>query len=187
MAQASRCSGLPVMQNVSRPNMRLLGFLGLFVLVLINLFGLVIAFQKQDGKSILLMLFMSVLLTFFAVTLWRGAKLEQGSTQGRLADGWAGESVTTFFSAVVARSLEGRIFIVGAAVSVLVAILGLVWPQAVGLSPAKGGGHAVLFGLWPIVSFTLFVRICGPHYQTSVTTVLLTFTATAVPFYVAYW
>lgn len=167
--------------------MRLLGSLSLVVLVLINLFGLAVAFREQDWKGIFLMFFMAALLTFFAVTLWRGAKLEQGSAQGRLADGWAGESVTTFFSAVVARSLEGRIFIVGAVVSVLVAILGIVWPEAVGLSSAKGGGHAVLFGLWPIVSFTLFVRICGPHYQTSAITALLTFATTAVPFYVAYW
>jgi hypothetical protein len=167
--------------------MRLLGFLGLVALVLVNLFGFTVAFQKQDWKGILLMLFMAVLLTFFAVTLWRGAKLERGSAHGRLADGWAGESVTTFLKAVVARTLEGRIIIVGAAVSVLVAILALAWPEAVGVSSAKGAGHAVLFGLWPIVSFVLFIRICGPHYQTSAITALLTLAVTAVPFYVAYW
>lgn len=167
--------------------MRLLGFLGLVALVLVNLFGFTVAVQKQDWKGILLMLFMAVLLAFFAVTLWRGAKLERGSAHGRLADGWAGESVTTFLKAVVARTLEGRIIIVGAAVSVLVAILALAWPEAVGVSSAKGAGHAVLFGLWPIVSFALFVHICGPHYQTSAITALLTLAVTAVPFYVAYW
>jgi hypothetical protein len=167
--------------------MRLLGFLGLAALVLVNLFALTIALQQQDWKGVLLTLFMAVLLTFFAVTLWRGAKLECGSARGRLTDGWAGESVTTFFKAVVARSLEGRIFIVGAVVSVLVAFLALAWPEAVGISAAKSSGYAVLFGLWPIVSFTLFVRICGPHYQTSVVTAFLTLAATAVPFYVAYW
>jgi len=167
--------------------MRLLGLLGLAALVLVNLFGLTVALQEQDWKGIFLMLFMAVLLTYFAVTLWRGAKLERGSAHGRLADGWAGESVTTFLRAVVARSLEGRIFIVGTAVSVLFAILGLAWPEAVGLSSPKGSGHAVLFVLWPIVSFVLFVRICGPHYQTSAITALLTLAVTAVPFYVAYW
>lgn len=167
--------------------MRLLGFLGLAVLVLVNLFGLTVALQKQDWKGIFLMLFMAALLTFFAATLWRGARLEQGSTHGRLADGWEGESVTTFFRAVVARSLEGRIFIVGAAINALVAILALIWPEAIGVSPSKGSGHAVLFGLWPIVGFVLFVRICGPHYKTSAITALLTLAASGVPFYVAYW
>ncbi|MBN9424519.1 MAG: hypothetical protein BGO63_16860 [Candidatus Accumulibacter sp. 66-26] len=167
--------------------MRLLGFLGLVALLLVNLFGLTIALQEQDWKGILLMLFMTALLIFFAITLWRGAKLERGSAHGRLADGWAGESVTTFLKTVVVQTLEGRIFVAGAAVSALVSILALAWPEAVGVSFAKGSGHAVLFGLWPIVSFVLFVRICGPHYQTSAITVLLTLAVTTVPFYVAYW
>lgn len=166
--------------------MRLLGFLGLVALVLVNLFGLTFALQEQDWKGIFLMLIMAASLAFFAVTLWRGAKLERGSAHGRLADGWAGESVTTFLKAVVAQTLEGRIFVVGAAVSVLVAVLALAWPEAVGMSPTKSSDHAVLFGLWPIVSFVFFVRICGPHYQTSAITVLLTLAVTAVPFYVAY-
>ncbi|GHU01247.1 hypothetical protein FACS1894154_11110 [Betaproteobacteria bacterium] len=175
------------MSNVSRPYMRLLGFLGLVALALLNLIGLTVALQERDWKGIFIMLSMAALLTFFAVILWRGAKLERDSADGRLTDGWEGESVTTFFKAVVARSLEGRIFIVGAAVSVLVAILALVWPEAIGVSPAKGFDHAALFGLWPIASFVLFVHICGPHYQTSAITALLTLAVTAVPFYIAYW
>src|SRR3954467_14062221 len=98
--------------------MRLLGFIGLFPLGLMNVFGFVRAVQDGDLKGILLMLFMAALLTFFALTLWRGAKYERGSAQGRLADGWDGAPVSAFFVGVVTRSLEGRIYIAGAVASV---------------------------------------------------------------------
>ena len=84
------------------------------------------------------------------------------------------------------RSIGGRIYIAGSIVSVVITLLALGWPEVVGASPGKGYGHAVLFGLWPIVSFVLYVRICDPDYRTGVATVLLTLLAVALPFYIAF-
>ena len=166
--------------------MRLLGFVGLFPLGLLNIFGFVRAVQDRDLKGVVLMLFMTALLTFFAFTLWQGAKYERSSAQGRLADGWDGEPVSAFFAGVVARSLEGRIYIAGAVASSVAALLALVWPEAIGLAPAKAPNDAVLFGLWPIVGFVVYVRVCGPTYQTGIVTILLTVASAVVPFYIAY-
>lgn len=166
--------------------MRLLGFIGLVPLAMISLFALGVSLLERDWKGILLMAFMSALLTFFAITLWRGAKLERGEGNGKLAHGWAGESVTTFVRSVVIRSLEGRILICGAAASIVAAIFSVAWPGAIGISPEKSAGIAVLFGLWPVVSFTFFVHVCGPHYRMSLVTTLATIAAAVFPFYVAY-
>lgn len=165
--------------------MRLLGFLGILPLGLINILGFIHSIKELDFKGIALMSFMAVLLTLFAVTLWKGAKLERGSIQGKLAEGWESESVSSFFRNIVTKSLEGRIYITGAIVSAVVALLGQVWPESVGVSSGNYG-HAILFGLWPIVSFVLYIHICGPSYKSSVTKVLLTFAIAAFPFYVAY-
>lgn len=165
--------------------MRLLGSLGLVALALINFLGLIHAARELDWKGIGLMLFMAVLLMSFAVTLWRGAKLERSPSLGRLADGWEGESVTAFFLAVVTKSREGRIFLAGAIAAAVVALLGQVWPEAVGISPGNYG-HAILFGAWPIIGFVLYVFVCGPKFETSVATTLLTLAAVALPFYIAY-
>ena len=114
-----------MMLGVAASFMRLLGFLGLVPLGLVNICGSVRAVHDGDSKGMALMLFMTALLMFFAVTLWRGAKHERGSAQGRLADGWDGAPVTAFFAGVVARTLEGRIYIAGAVASGVAAVLAL--------------------------------------------------------------
>jgi hypothetical protein len=166
--------------------MRLLGYFGILALVPFNVLGFVYAFRERDLRGIGLMLFMAALLTFFAVVLRRGAKVEHGSSKERLAAGWGGESVTSFFAQVVAKSLEGRIFIAGALACAALAILALTLPGAVAISPAKASGYAVLFGMWPVVSFVWYVKVCGPHYESSIIKVLLTLAGALFPFYVAY-
>ena len=166
--------------------MRLLGYFGILALVPINVFGFVYAFRERDLRGIALMLFMAALLTFFAVVLRRGAKVERGSSQEKLAAGWGGESVTSFFAQVVAKSLEGRIFIAGALACAAVAFLALIRPEAVAIFPAKASGYAVLFGMWPVASFVWYVKVCGPRYDSSIIKVLLTLAGALFPFYVAY-
>lgn len=132
------------------------------------------------------MLFMAVLLTFCALTLRRGAKAERGFSDEKPAEGWGGESVTSFFGSVVAKSLEGRIFIAGALACAAVAALAILHPEAVAISPAKASAYATLFGIWPIVAFVWYVKICGPRYQSSIIKVLLTLAGALFPFYLAY-
>jgi hypothetical protein len=166
--------------------MRLIGLVGILVLLPVNIFGFVHAWQTRDIKGAALMLFMAAMLAFFAFTLWRGARLERGSTNGKLAEGWAGRSVGAFFSGVVTRTLEGWIYLIGSLLSAAFGIFALLWPEAAGIPVAKASAHAVLFGMWPVVSFTWYIKVCGPTYRTTVASVVLVLIAAGFPFYVAY-
>jgi hypothetical protein len=166
--------------------MRFLGLLGILLLLPINIFGFVHAWQTRDLKGAALMVFMAAMLAFFAWTLWRGARLERGSTHGPLAEGWAGMPVGAFFSGVVTRTVEGWIYLVGALLSAAFGVLALLWPEAVGIPLAKASAYAVLFGMWPIVSFAFYLKVCGPTYRTTIHGVILVLIAAGLPFYIAY-
>lgn len=163
--------------------MRIIAALGLFLLALLNAFGFYMSITNGDWKGLALMLFMAALLFFFARTLWRGALLERGLAQGRLTEGWEGEPLGTFFTAVVARTIEGWIFMAGTLACALVALLGLLWPAVLGMDAAGGKGAAVLFGMWPVLAFVIYVRICGPRYETTFFTIAFTLATAGFPFY----
>ncbi|MDR0775182.1 MAG: hypothetical protein LBE81_00885 [Azonexus sp.] len=166
--------------------MRFIGFLGIFALILVNILGFVLTWHERDLKGLALMLFMAVMLAFFAFILWRGARLERGADQGMLAVGWAGQPVGSFFRSVVARSREGGIFLVGAAASVIFAVLSFLCPDVVGISPARASAHAVLFGIWPVTSFVWYVKVCGPTFKPSALNSILVLLGAGFPFYLAY-
>jgi hypothetical protein len=46
---------------------------------------------------------------------------------------------------------------------------------------------AAVFGIWPLVSFAWYVRICGPSFESSLLKALGTGAAALVPFYVVYF
>lgn len=167
--------------------MRTLGFLCILLLLGINLLGFYFAAQAQDWRGIALMLFMVGLLVFFARTLWRGKQLSQGSlSAGPIAEGWAGRPVGAFLREQVAKSIEGRIFLAGATNSLLFAVLILLSPASIGVQAARSGGLVVLFAMWPVLSFTLYVRVCGPGYETTLLKIIATLCIAALPFYIAY-
>lgn len=163
--------------------MRILAAFGIFLLALLNAFGFYMSLTTGDWKGLGLMVFMAGLLFFFGRTLWRGAKLERGLAQGRLVEGWEGEPLGKFFAGVMARTLEGWIVIAGALACAAMVLLGLLWPQVLGVSAARGRTLAVLFGMWPILAFLFYVRICGPLYRTNTVTLLLTLAAAGFPFF----
>jgi hypothetical protein len=166
---------------------RLLGAIGLVGLAILNAVGLVFALRNWDWKGIGLMLFLAMLLAYFARTLWRGRRLERGVEQGRLVDGWEGEPLSKFIASVVAGTLEGRFYIAGTVASELMAVLTWFVPGAVGISPVRAHGLALLFAVWPIIGFVLYIRICGPDYKTSALRVLFTLLVITVPFYMVYF
>jgi hypothetical protein len=53
--------------------MRVLGFLGIVLLLAFNAVGMLIAVQRNDWRGIVLMAFMTAMLAFFARTLARSA------------------------------------------------------------------------------------------------------------------
>lgn len=167
--------------------MRIIGFIGLLLLAVINAVGLVISTQEGDIKGIGLMLFMVVLLTFFAYVLWRGRAYSgnPGSVE-RLAQGWAGESVGDFLKYQMAKSLEGRMLIVGSLLCVLMVAISVLFPEVLLLPDNRIGRATTLFAVWPILAFVLYVRICGPEYRTTIFTKLSMLAVVAAPFGLAY-
>jgi hypothetical protein len=133
------------------------------------------------------MLFLAVLLTFFGRTLWRGWRIGRGARQGRLLEGPEGEPLSTFVASVMAKTVEGQIYIAGTVASELMAALIWFMPAAVAISPNRSHPLALLFAFWPIIAFVLYIRVCGPTYKTSFLSVLLTLGVVSVPFYQAYF
>lgn len=128
--------------------MRVLGFLGIALLLAVNAVGMVIAVQRNDWRGIALMAFMAAMLAFFARTLWLGRRMERVARSDRtLAHGWYGESVSTFVLNQVAKSPEGLILLVGCSVSLALAIASLTVPTLVGQSAGRATTNATLFGI----------------------------------------
>jgi len=167
--------------------MRLVGAIGIAALAVLNAVILVAAIRNLDWKGIVLMLFLAVLLAYFARTLWRGWRIERNVEQGRLVEGWEGEPLTIFFACVMAKTVEGRIYIAGTVASELMALSIWFMPAAVAIPPNRSHPLALLFALWPIIAFVLYIRICGPAYKTSPLSVLLTLAVVSMPFYQAYF
>lgn len=167
--------------------MRTIGFLGLLLLAVVNAMGLFISVRELNWKGTALMLFMGGLLVFFGRTLWRGAKLaRQTSSDERLADGWAGESVGSFLRNQVATSVEGRILISGTVACFLMALVVLISPQTVSILPHKATTTATVFGIWPVLAFVLYVKICGPNFVTSLFKILSVVAVAFAPFVFSY-
>ena len=167
--------------------MRIIGMVGILLLLGFAGLGLSAALAAHDFKGVALMLFMLVLLAGFAVALRRGRQLEQRGDAGqRLAAGWYGESVTSFLRNQVARSAEGKVLLVGSALSLALAVAAVVAPSSLGWSPARSASNAVLFGVWPVLAFVAYVRICGPSFATRLYKVAAMVCIVVAPIVIAY-
>lgn len=164
--------------------LRFIGFAGILALSLLAALGLAHAATERDWKGIFLMLFLAGMLIIFAKVLWAGRNASRGHSGQPLASGWAGQPVGVFLRKQVAQSPEGRILIAGSAASIFAAAASLLWP---GILPYRRQPEslAVLFGIWPVLAFVLYVRICGPHYVSSIGKALAVFAVVAAPFVLA--
>ncbi|TVT76539.1 MAG: hypothetical protein FHP92_07725 [Denitromonas halophila] len=167
--------------------MRLIGFIGILALLAIASVGIVISLQAGDLKGIVLMVLMIGMLGLFAKVLWRGAQIYRSpDSSERLAEGWAGQFVSNFFRYQIARSLEGRILIIGSAASITMAIATLALPATNLFWSEKAARHTALFGAWPILAFLFYVKIGGPHFVTSRGKAIAILAVVAFPFLVTY-
>ena len=148
---------------------------------------LVISLRDGNWKGICLMLFMAVLLVFFADALWRGHRLSRNpSAHGRMAHGWAGESVGAFVKNQVAKSLEGRILIVCSLSCVAMAAAIAFAPEVMQISISSSARATTLFAAWPILAFVMYVRVCGLEFKTTPFTVVSLLALAGTPFVLAY-
>lgn len=167
--------------------MRMLGFVGILLLLALNFFCLIIAMQDNDWRGIAAMVAMTAMLAFFARVLWLGRSIEKSGRPSVLAPGWAGESVSSFFSYQVIKSPEGLILLIGSAISLTLAIMLLVAPATMGLPIVRVSKATTLFAMWPILAFVLYVRICGPTFETSVFTIIAMLAVVSAPAFIVYF
>lgn len=166
--------------------MRILGFVGIVLLLPFNVFGMLLTFQNNDWRGVALMACMTAMLAYFARMLWLGRRMEREVCSSKLAQGWYGESVSSFFLNQVAKSPEGLILLIGSSISLALAITALFIPTALGLPVRRANTAPTIFGIWPILAFVLYVRICGPAFGTSTFTCIAMLAVVCAPAVIVY-
>lgn len=167
--------------------MRMFGFVGILLLLVLNFVCMIVAMQANDWQGVAAMVAMTGMLAFFARVLWLGRSIEKGSRPSVLAPGWAGESVSSFFSQQVIKSPEGSILLIGSAISLTLALMSLVAPETMGQPIARVSKATTLFAIWPILAFVLYVRICGPTFKTSIFTIIAMLVVVSAPAFILYF
>lgn len=167
--------------------MRLLGFICISLLALVSTLAFAREVLERDWTGVVSMLVMLAVLVLSAFILWRGAKLERGAGQVKLSAGWRGESAGVFFSKVVFKSAQGRVLIAGSVISILVAVIALVWPDAIGIQSSERGLYSFVLGVWLYMVFLTWVRFFGPRYEAGVAGVLGVLAMFAIPLFLLFF
>lgn len=167
--------------------LRLIGYVGIFLLLIVDLFGMFSAFLHHDWYGLFVTTAFLGLLGFLAYSLWAAAQRERLPELKATRDlGWFGESFSAFFRGPVLHTPEGWLLIVGSSLSVFFAALAWLAPSFIALNPARSSINATMFGMWPILSFVLYVKFCAPHFRPRLYTFLVMLLINGFPFYQAY-
>ncbi len=161
--------------------MRIVGYIGIALLMIIAGIGLLVAIDKQDWYGAILMLGFMGILAFLGHTLRSAAR-----RTGDPALGWYGASLTAFLRGPVLHTPEGFIVLAGSAAIWMFSLLAWFAPTWVGLNPARAAVNATGFALWPILLFVLYVKWSAPHFQPNVFTRIVLLIWAGIPFYMAY-
>jgi hypothetical protein len=167
--------------------MRIVGYIGIALLLIIVGIGLLISIDKKDWYGLIVMLGFGGILVFFAHGLRAAAKREsnpEGAAESNL--GWCGVPLSEFIRGPLLHTPEGIIVILGGATSCLFALLAGFAPAWIGLAPERSASNATLFGLWPILLFVLYVKWSAPHFQPSIYTRIVLLIWAGIPIYLAY-
>jgi hypothetical protein len=161
--------------------MRIVGYIGIILLLIIAGIGLLVAIDKQDWYGTILMLGFGGILVFLGHAPRSAAKCESDP-----ALGWYGASLPAFLHGPVLHTPEGLIILAGSAAAWLFALLSWLAPTWIGLNPARAAVNATAFGLWPILLFVMYVKWSAPHFQPSIYTRIVLLILAGIPFYMAY-
>ena len=161
--------------------MRLVAYLGLLLLFAVALFVAWMAFAGRDWYGLVVMAGFMVLLTLF----WH--MLRQSARQNpEVQSEWMHVHFGAFIRGPLMRTLEGWIYLAGSLCSLMFA--GIAWLDSsfLGLDPNRSAVHTILFGVWPIVSFVLYVKFNAPRFHTGALSVCLTLVAVGFPYYMVF-
>jgi hypothetical protein len=166
--------------------MRLLGFVGIFFLALLNVLMTMMSIQQGDWRGIFLMICMAGMLVFFTRALWRGRRMEREGRPPAQTGEWGNRSVTGFLTGQVMQSREGRILLTGSAIALILWTVSLACPAILGLPAARMSKTQVVLVLWPLLAFVLYVQVCGPDFRSSVYKTVIMLAVMCAPVYMLY-
>ena len=161
--------------------MRLVAYFGLLLLFAIALFVEWVAFAARDWDGLFVMVGFVAVLTL----LWH--MLRQSARQNaNMQSEWTHAPFGAFIRGPLMRTLEGWIYVVGSLFSIIFA--GIAWLDSplLGLDPNRPAVHTMLFGVWPILSFVLYVKFNAPRFHTGALSVCLTLVAVGFPYYMVF-
>lgn len=161
--------------------MRLVAYFGLLLLFAVGLFVAWMAVSVRDWYGLV------VIAGFMAVLSWFWHMLRQSARQNpELQSEWMQVPFGAFIRGPLRRTPEGLIYLAGSLCSLTFA--GIAWLDSslLGLDPNRFVVHTMLFGVWPIVSFVLYVKFNAPRFQTGAISICLTLAAVCFPFYMVF-
>lgn len=167
--------------------LRIIGYLGIALLTLLAAFGLFISITNEDWRGVVLMVGFALLPAFFAYSLRSAARRQPSPDAQAMSDsGWMDQPLSALFRGPILHTPEGLIVVCGSLALLVFAVLSFLVPSWIGLSPERSAVDAMTFGLWPILLFVMYVRLCEPHFHAGVFSTLLVLGTAAFPFYMAY-
>jgi hypothetical protein len=167
--------------------MRLIGYLGIAILLLVAAFGILTSIAGRDWYGVAIMAGFVGILAFLAAGLRAAARRETDPMlKANSGLGWYGESLSALFRGPILHTPEGAIMLMGGVACILFAALSFYVPAKVGLPPARSAINATAFGLWPILLFVLYIKFCAPTFRPAVFTSLVMLCIAGIPFYMAY-
>ena len=176
------------MQVAAKMNpLRLTGYFGIVLLLLMAGFGIFLSIQNHDWYATLIMICFLGVIALFAFILWSTARAEKENGLIHQAElGWLGVPFWNFVRGPILHTPEGLIFLAGSILAIIFALFSYYLPAWVGLTTERSAINATAFGLWPIVDFVSYIKFCAPDFRPSIFSCLLLLTVVLMPFYSAY-
>ncbi len=142
-------------------HMRIIGFIGLFHAAMALFAGFDRLCKIQgDWEGVATGTFGIVMFSMFGFMLWRGRQLElDPDSNDRPAKEWQDQSVSWFFRNNILRTFEGLALAAGSLLCFILLLVTATVPDIIGITPERAGNAMVLFGVWPVLVFTVYVRL----------------------------
>ena len=137
--------------------LRIIGYFGLAILGLLDIFILWLSVTKGDLKGLFIGIVFFLLLALFAYQLRNIARQESNPDNAKTqALGWYGVPFRQFFQEVMLKSLEGWLVLVCASLCLL---------NIVVLIPNWSWASFLLWTVYPWVPFVIWIKLASPDFQ----------------------
>ncbi len=167
----------------------------LFAVAFVVLAALLVVFADGSASAVRVgewsrvltatVLFGLVVFAMYGLWLFSREKLEAFSS-GSSTLGWYDRSLVELFKGPILHTYEGLILLAGSGASLLFSAIAWLAPSVVARDPSQFAGSPLMFALWPLALMVLYIRSCGPHFQSRALTIIFMAGAAIAPFYAVF-